>query len=292
MRKNLKKVNFRRFDMDYKDETLDAYFREIDKIPLLTAEEEKNLAEKARKGSKSAKTRLVNANLRFVVAIAKSYRNCGLELPDLISEGNIGLLAAVEHFDVSKGYKFISYAVWWIRQSIKKALGEKGRAIRLPLNKVDDIYQIERLRSLIDADKAEEEQIAEISKILGMKADYIRNLLSLNQDIISLSAPVTAENEDTVIGDTFKDEAYPGPEQETIDSAMRNDVDGVLKTLKPRTERILRMRYGIGGYKAMSLKEIGEECGLSRERVRQIENSAVQTLRSPSRRKRLEPYIA
>lgn len=278
--------------MKYNDETMDAYLKDLNRIPLLTADEEKDLAVKAAAGSKTAKNKLVNANLRFVVAIAKTYQNRGFELMDLISEGNIGLMSAVDHFDVSKGYKFISYAVWWIRQSIQKALSDRSRAIRLPSNKVNELYQIEKARTLVESDKAEEEQTREIAKILGMKTSYVRDLLNFNRDMISLDAPIDAEKGGAVFGDTFRDEINPTPEQEALTSALKRDVDGALKTLKPKAERVLRMRYGLNGYKPMSLKEIGDECGLTKERIRQIEKTAVQTLQSPSRRRRLEAYVA
>ena len=278
--------------MKYNDETMEAYLKDLNRIPLLTAEEEKDLAQKAAAGSKSAKNKLVNANLRFVVAIAKTYQGRGFELMDLISEGNLGLIAAADHFDVSKGYKFISYAVWWIRQSIQKALSDKSRAIRLPMNKVSEIYQIEKARSLVENDKAEEEQIREIAKILGMKPAYVRDLVNLNKDLISLDAPLSDDKGSAVFGDTFKDEINPTPEQMAMETALKNDVDSTLKTLKPKAERVIRMRYGIGGYKAMSLKEIGDECGLTKERIRQIEKGAVQMLQAPSRKRRLEAYVA
>ncbi|MCR4821826.1 MAG: RNA polymerase sigma factor RpoD/SigA [Treponema sp.] len=278
--------------MKFNDETMDAYLKDLNRIPLLTAEEEKELAQKAAKGSKSAKNKLVNANLRFVVAIAKTYQGRGFELMDLISEGNIGLMTAVDHFDVSKGYKFISYAVWWIRQSIQKAISDRSRAIRLPMNKVNELYQIEKARTLVEADKAEEEQTKEIAKILGMKTSYVRDLLNFNRDTISLDAPLDADKSTSSVGDSFKDTVNPTPEQEALNSALKNDVDSALKTLKPKAERVIRMRYGLSGYKPMSLKEIGDQCGLTKERIRQIEKSAVQTLQSPSRRRRLEAYVA
>ena len=278
--------------MKYDDETITAYMKDLSRIPLLTAEEEKELAIKAAAGSRSARNKLVNANLRFVIAIAKTYQNRGFELADLISEGNIGLMTAVDHFDVSKGYKFISYAVWWIRQSIQKALSDRSRPIRLPMNKVNDLYQIEKARSLVENDKAEEEQVKEIAKILGMKDSYVRDLLNFNRDMISLDAPVDSTKSEAVFGDTFKDEINPSPEQSVISAALKSDVDDALKTLKPKAERVIRMRYGLNGYKPMSLKEIGDKCGLTKERIRQIEISAVQTLRSPSRKRRLEAYVA
>ncbi len=278
--------------MKFDDEMMDLYLKDINRIPLLTAEEEKKLAVEARNGSKSAKNKLVNANLRFVVAIAKTYQGRGFELMDLISEGNLGLMTAVDHFDVSKGYKFISYAVWWIRQSIQKAIYDRSRAIRLPMNKVNELYQIEKARTMVETDMAEDEQITEIAKILGMEASYVRNLLNFNRDMLSLDAPIDSTKSDAVMGDIYKDEINPTPEQAAMEDALKNDVDGALKTLKPKAERVLRMRYGLGGYKAMSLKEIGDACGLTKERIRQIEKGAVQMLKSPSRRRRLEAYVA
>ena len=278
--------------MKFDDEMMDLYLKDINRIPLLTAEEEKKLAVEARNGSKSAKNKLVNANLRFVVAIAKTYQGRGFELMDLISEGNLGLMTAVDHFDVSKGYKFISYAVWWIRQSIQKAIYDRSRAIRLPMNKVNELYQIEKARTMVETDMAEDEQITEIAKILGMEAGYVRNLLNFNRDMLSLDAPIDSTKSDAVMGDIYKDEINPTPEQAAMEDALKNDVDGALKTLKPKAERVLRMRYGLGGYKAMSLKEIGDACGLTKERIRQIEKGAVQMLQSPSRRRRLEAYVA
>ena len=278
--------------MKYDDETISAYMKDLSRIPLLTAEEEKELAKKAAEGNHAAKNKLVNANLRFVIAIAKSYQGRGFELADLISEGNLGLMAAVDHFDVSKGYKFISYAVWWIRQSIQKALSDRSRAIRLPSNKVTEIYQIEKARSLVDNDNTEEMQVSEIAKILGMKPSYVRDLLNFNREMVSLDAPIDSTKSEAVFGDTYKDEINPTPEENAISSALKSDVDTTLKTLKPKAERVIRMRYGLNGYKPMSLKEIGDECGLTKERIRQIELSAVQTLKSPSRRRRLEAYVA
>ncbi|MBQ9622726.1 MAG: sigma-70 family RNA polymerase sigma factor [Treponema sp.] len=278
--------------MKFDDEMMDLYLKDINRIPLLTAEEEKKLAVEARNGSKSAKNKLVNANLRFVVAIAKTYQGRGFELMDLISEGNLGLMTAVDHFDVSKGYKFISYAVWWIRQSIQKAIYDRSRAIRLPMNKVNELYQIEKARTMVETDMAEDEQITEIAKILGMEASYVRNLLNFNRDMLSLDAPIDSTKSDAVMGDIYKDEINPTPEQAAMEDALKNDVEGALKTLKPKAERVLRMRYGLGGYKAMSLKEIGDACGLTKERIRQIEKGAVQMLQSPSRRRRLEAYVA
>ena len=211
---------------------------------------------------------------------------------DLIGEGNLGLIEAVDHFDVSKGYRFISYAVWWIRQSIKKALSDRSRAIRLPMNKVNEIYQIEKARTFISSDKTEDEQNKEIAKILGMKPSYVRDLLNFNREMLSFDAPIDSSKSEDVFGDTYKDEINPTPEQIAMNTALKEDVNDALRTLKPRAESVIRMRYGLNGHKPMSLKEIGDECGLTKERIRQIEKTAVQMLKAPSRRNRLEAYVA
>lgn len=278
--------------MKYEDETITAYMEDLSRIPLLTADEERDLAQKAARGSKAAKNRLVSANLRFVIAVARTYQNLGLDLADLISEGNIGLMSAVDHFDVSKGYKFISYAVWWIRQSIQKALSETGRAIRLPSNKVNELCRIEKARSLLEPDRAEEEQTREIARILGMKPSYVRELLNLGRDPLSMDAPTGESGNGVPLGELFQDEVNPTPEQAAFADALKTEVNVALKTLKPKSENVIRMRYGLNGYRPMTLKEIGDACGLTKEGVRQIEVSAKQTLSRPSLRRRLESYVA
>lgn len=279
--------------MKYEDETMSIYMKDINRFPLLSVEEEKELAVKAREGSRAARNKLVNSNLRFVITVAKTYQGRGMELIDLISEGNLGLLSAVEHFDVDKGFRFISYAVWWIRQSIQKALCDKSRAIRLPMNKINELGQIERARTLVDSDKAEEQQIAEIAEILGTEAGKIKEMMNLNKEIISLDAPLDASSKSgAVFGEKISDELNAGPEETAIENAMKNDVNKAVESLKPAAARILKMRYGLGGSKPMSLSEIGGICGLTKERIRQIEKGAVQKLQMPGRRKRLESYVA
>lgn len=279
--------------MKYEDETVSIYMKDINRFPLLSVEEEKELAVKAREGSRAARNKLVNSNLRFVITVAKTYQGRGMELIDLISEGNLGLLSAVEHFDVNKGFRFISYAVWWIRQSIQKALCDKSRAIRLPMNKINELSQIERARSLVDSDKAEEQQIEEIAEILGTEAGKVKEMMNLNKDIISLDAPLDSSSKTgAVFGEKISDDMNSGPEETAIENAMKKDVNEAVESLKPAAARILRMRYGLGGAKPMSLSEIGGICGLTKERIRQIEKGAVQKLQMPSRRKRLESYVA
>ena len=279
--------------MKNEDETITLYMNDLKKIPLLTPEEEKDLAEKAAKGSAAAKNKLVKSNLRFVITIAKTYQGHGLDLADLISEGNLGLINAVDHFDVTKGYRFISYAVWWIRQSIQKALCDKSRAIRLPMNKVNELAQIQKAKAIVGNDKAEEQQIAEIAMMLNMSEEKVRNMLNLDKEVISLDAPIdTSSSDGDSFGATFKDEENAGPEERAIAKAMKADVESAVNTLKPTAQKVLRMRYGLNGGKPMSLSEVGAVVGLTKERIRQIEKGAVQTLQLPSRRQKLESYVA
>ena len=279
--------------MKHDDETISFYLNDIKNIPLLTQDEEKKLAEEAVKGSLEAKNKLVKSNLRFVITIAKSYQGRGLELSDLISEGNIGLMTAVDHFDVSKGYRFISYAVWWIRQSIQKALCDKSRAIRLPMNKVSELAQVQKAKAIVGSDKAEAQQISEMAAILSMSEEKVRDMLKLDKDIISLDAPIDNDAKDSdSFGAGFKDEINAGPEERAIESAMKSDVASAVNTLKPTAQKVLRMRYGLNGLKPMSLSEVGAVVGLTKERIRQIEKGAIQTLQLPSKKRRLEAYVA
>ena len=195
------------------DENLGIYLKEINKIPLLNHEEETELAIKAKNGDKAAKDKIVNANLRFVINVAKKYQNRGLELGDLISEGNIGLLTAIEKFDVTKGYHFISYAVWWIRQTILKAICEKGRAIRIPMNRMNELVQIEKAKKLVHGKKSENEEIETIAKMLGMEKQHVNEMLEINRDMISLDAQVENKDGDIgTVGDFVKDEKYSNVE--------------------------------------------------------------------------------
>ena len=275
------------------DDVLSMYLKEINKIPLLTREEEVELCEKARKGDKAAKDKIINANLRFVVKVAKKYQNHGLDLTDLISEGNIGLINAIEKFEPSRGYHFISYAVWWINQSILKAVSEKSRAIRLPLNRANELVRIEYASNLINGTLSESEEVEQIAEMLNMPESKVRELLAISNGMVSLDAKVSAsENDNSVVGDYYEDETYAKPEEHTVEVALKDDVDSLLKTLRPNEQKVIRLRYGLGGYKPMSLQEIGEECNLTKERVRQIEKKAIFRLQNPSRIKRLEGYLA
>ncbi len=275
------------------DSTISIYLKEINKIPLLSYEEETELAKKAAAGDKLAKNKIVNANLRFVINVAKKYQRKGLELEDLISEGNIGLLTAIDKFDVSKGYHFISYAVWWIRQSILKAICEKSRAIRLPQNKANELVQIERAMKTIKDKVSEEQEFSEIAAMLNMDASHVRELLEISRDMASLDADVAGkDNSVTTLGAMLEDKAHVLPEDFVINKEMQKDLNNVLSTLKPAEAEVLKMRYGIGVEKPMSLKEVGDKFNLTKERIRQIEKHALVRMQHPTRARRLESYVA
>lgn len=280
-----------------KDENiLSIYLKEINRIPLLSAEEETELAVKARAGDKLAKEKIVNANLRFVVSIAKKYQKKGIELEDLISEGNIGLLTAIEKFDVNKGYRFISYAVWWIRQSIMKAICEKSRSIRLPLNRANELVQIEHAKKAVAAygeNLSEEQELNEVANLLNMDQKHVREMLAISKDMVSLDMQVSGKDSSvTTFGEMIEDTIFEQPEEKSIANAMTSDLNEVIDTLKPAEAKVLRMRYGLTGKKPMSLKEIGDEFSLTKERIRQIEIHALKRMQHPVRSRRLESYIA
>jgi RNA polymerase primary sigma factor len=260
---------------------------------MISHEEEVELAQKAQAGDKAAKDKLVNANLRFVVNVAKKYQNHGLDLTDLISEGNLGLLTAVDKFDVTKGYHFISYAVWWIRQSILKAICEKSRAIRLPLNRANELVQIEHARKVVGTKKTEQQEYEEIGAMLNMEPAHVRDMINISREMISLDAETNdTDNGHSKVSDFFEDNAYDRPEEKAIEKSMHEEIDNVIDTLRPNEARVIRMRYGLNGAKPMSLKEVGEECDLTKERIRQIEKHAIVRLQHPTRARRLEAYVA
>lgn len=275
------------------DSILAMYLKDINKIPLLTHEEETELALKAAAGDNEAKKKIVNSNLRFVVNVAKKYQNHGLDLTDLISEGNIGLLTAIDRFEVSKGYHFISYAVWWIRQSILKAICEKSRSIRLPLNRANELVQIEHARKVLSGNKTEEQEITEVAKMLNMSLSHVREMINISRDMVSLDAEVgNSDHDRTTLGDFVEDTATPQPDEKILAEAMSNDIAAVLDTLKPNEAKVLRLRFGLNGAKPMSLKEVGDICNLTKERIRQIEKHAITRMQHPTRLRRLEAYVA
>ncbi len=275
------------------DSTISMYLKEINKIPLLSYEEETELAKKVAAGDKVAKNKIVNANLRFVVNVAKKYQKKGLELEDLISEGNIGLLTAIDKFDVTKGYHFISYAVWWIRQSILKAICEKSRAIRLPQNRANELVQIEHARKTIKDNLSEEQEFAEIAAMLNMDVTHVRELVEISREMASLDSEISGKDNSTItLGSMIEDTTNDQPEDLIINKEMQKDINNVLSTLKPAEAEVLKMRYGIGVEKPMSLKEVGDKFNLTKERIRQIEKHALVRMQHPTRTRRLECYVA
>ena len=275
------------------DEVLALYLKEINRIPLLTHEEETELAVQAKNGSKAAKDKIVRANLRFVVNVAKKYQNRGMDLRDLISEGNIGLMTAIDRFDVSMGYHFISYAVWWIRQSITKALSEKTGDVRLPLNRVNELSQIRKAKKAVGSQRTEEEEIRMIGEMLNLEPSHIRDMLNISKDFISLDAPVASgESGKSTVGDFIEENRYANPDEEVMYKSMQEDINDVLDTLKPNEQQVIRLRYGLDGDKPKSLKEIGDICNLTKERIRQIEKHAIVRLQHPTRSRRLASYVA
>ena len=248
------------------DNILLMYLKDINRIPLLSREEEIELAQKAAQGDEAAKNKIVNANLRFVVNVAKKYQNHGLDLLDLISEGNIGLLTAIERFDVSKGYHFISYAV---------------------------LVQIEQARKEIATDKTEEEELQEVAEMLHMDPRHVHDLLNISRDMVSLDVPVnTGDNTNTSVGDFIVDGNHQTPEEAMMEISMKEEIDSVLNALTEKEATVLRYRFGLNGNKSMSLKEVGDKFNLTKERIRQIEKKAIKRLQTPSYAARLEAYVA
>jgi len=277
-----------------KDENIvSLYLKDINRIPLLSREEETNLALRAADGDKEAKDKIVSANLRFVVSIAKKYQNNGLDLLDLVNEGNIGLLTAIERFDVSKGYHFISYAVWWIRQAILKAISEKTKMIRLPLNRVNELMQIEKARKELSGGKSEEEELREVAEMVYMKPEQVKELLAISRDLLSLDSTIRFDSSDsTTIGDIVEDGRYESPEEVAVYENMKDEIDEVMQTLTERERDVLAYRFGLNGKPSMSLKEVGDVFNLTKERIRQIEKKAIKRLQHPSRSARLESFVA
>ena len=267
------------------------YLREINKIPLLAREEEVELAQEIRKGSKEAKEKLINANLRFVVSVARKYQNQGLSLDDLISEGNIGLITAVDKFDVDRGYHFISYAVWWIRQSILKALYEKSRMIRLPFNKTNGLMQIEKAKREIYRTKGGPATIEEIADYLGIDEKRIADLINISKSTESLDTPISMNEDDGTIIDYMENNNMDHPDHIMLVRHIQDEIRNVLSTLSEKESAIIKYRFGLECEKPHTLKEIGEKYHLTKERIRQIQNKAINRLRSSTRRQILETFV-
>jgi RNA polymerase primary sigma factor len=276
-----------------RDNILNIYLNEINKVVLMTKEEEKFHARRAAEGNKESKEKLINANLRFVVHVAKNYQHMGLQLEDLINEGNIGLIKAIEKYDVKKGYRFISYAVWWIRQRILRALHEKSRLIRLPVNKICNISRIERVREELEDKKGIEAKIEEIAKQLNLDKECVSDLIKISHDMLSLDSPAFNETEsETPLCDFIEDSMTKSPAESAIDSSLKDDIKTILEELEPREADILKHRFGINGKKAGSLEEVGNRFHITKERVRQILKRAIEKLKNNPRIQQLRNYLS
>jgi RNA polymerase primary sigma factor len=271
---------------------LGMYFNDLRRIPLLSREEEDKAARAAAQGDLVARERLINSNLRFVVTIAKKYQGLGIPLADLINEGNVGLIGAVEKFDVERGYHFISYAVWWIRQSILKALYEKSRFIRLPVNQTSDLIHIVKVKKLLAGDSSVENEVQEIAQLLNIKEHYIEDIMAISREVVSLEKMVASDTGPLPLGNSVIDNRYDAPEQAVMKKSLENDIEELLGTLSYKEAEIIRLHFGLGNHAPLSLQEIGERFNLTKERVRQIEQKALSRLKHLSRRVKLAAYVA
>ncbi len=270
-------------------QSLDKYLQEISKEDLISVEEEVELAQRIRKGDRRALERLTRANLRFVVSVAKQYQNQGLTLPDLINEGNMGLIKAAEKFDETRGFKFISYAVWWIRQSILQAIAEQSRIVRLPLNQVGSVNKINRMLNKFEQENERRPSIDEISEHVDLPKDKIDEALSVNSRHVSVDAPF-AEGEDNTLLDVLVGEDTPTTDRELVMESLRSEINSALKILSPRERSIIEAFFGIN-QSEKTLEEIGSKYGLTRERVRQIKEKAIRRLRDNTQNKLLKSYL-
>lgn len=275
---------------DFTDSSISWYLDQINRIPLLTREQEDTLARAARDGNEKAKDELIKSNLRFVVSIAKKYQTSGISLLDLINEGNLGLIKAAEKFDPDRGYHFISYAVWWIRQSIMLAISQKASLIRLPLNRTADLQKIERVHKKLENKFGREPLASEIAEELDMDNEEINHLRNITQDFVSLDSTL-GDSEDTTILDMIVDPKADSPDVMVVEESLVSSLNEVLATLTDSEKEILCMRYGLNGYEPMSLQQIGDRFNLSKERIRQIEKKAIRRLRHPSRSAKLKSFM-
>ena len=272
------------------NQSLDKYLTEIAKVDLITADEEVELAKRIKAGDHKALEKLCKANLRFVVSVAKQYQNNGMTLGDLINEGNLGLIKAAQRFDETRGFKFISYAVWWIRQSIMQALAEQSRIVRLPLNRVGSLNKISKTMSALEQKYQREPTVDELALVLEMTADEIQNNLNLRGRKISMDAPFV-QGEDNSLLDVLEDEAGETPDSGLMESSLRTEVKRALSTLTTREAEVIALYYGLNGSHAMTLEEIGDHFDLTRERVRQIKEKGTRKLRDSARSKGLKAYL-
>ena len=270
--------------------SLDKYLQEIGKVDLITAEEEVELAQKVKQGDQLALERLTKANLRFVVSVAKQYQNQGLTLPDLINEGNLGLIKAAQRFDETRGFKFISYAVWWIRQSILQALAEQSRIVRLPLNKIGSINKINKTYAFLEQSHERPPSAEEIAKELDMTINDVKESMKNSGRHVSMDAPLV-EGEDSNLYDVLRSGESPNPDKELIHESLRTEIVRALETLTSREADVIKLYFGLGENHPMTLEEIGETFDLTRERVRQIKEKAIRRLKHTSRSKILKTYL-
>ena len=266
------------------------YLKEIGKVPLLTAEEEIELAKKMEQGDEDAKKRLAEANLRLVVSIAKRYVGRGMLFLDLIQEGNLGLIKAVEKFDYRKGYKFSTYATWWIRQAITRAIADQARTIRIPVHMVETINKLIRVSRQLLQELGREPTPEEIAEEMDMSVERVREILKISQEPVSLETPI-GEEEDSHLGDFIQDDNVPVPAEAAAQTLLKEQLDEVLDTLTEREQKVLRLRFGMNDGRARTLEEVGKEFDVTRERIRQIEAKALRKLRHPSRSRKLKDYL-
>ena len=270
--------------------SLDKYLQEIGRVDLITAEEEVELAQRIKAGDELALEKLTKANLRFVVSVAKQYQNQGLSLPDLINEGNLGLIKAARRFDETRGFKFISYAVWWIRQSILQALAEQSRIVRLPLNKIGSINKINKAFAQLEQELERPPTPAEVAVVVDLTEDEVKQSLKNSGRHVSMDAPLV-EGEDSNMYNVIGSEDSPNPDEGLMVDSLRQEIERSLATLTPREGEVIRAYFGLNGEHAMTLEEIGEAFDLTRERVRQIKEKAIRRLKHTSRSKILKTYL-
>ena len=270
--------------------SLDKYLQEIGKVDLITADEEVELAQRIKAGDQRALEKLTKANLRFVVSVAKQYQNQGLTLPDLINEGNLGLIKAAKRFDETRGFKFISYAVWWIRQSILQALAEQSRIVRLPLNKIGSINKINKMYAFLEQENERPPSAEEIAKKLDMTVNDVKESMKNSGRHVSMDAPLI-EGEDSNLYDVLNAGESPNPDKSLLHESLRIEINRALETLTPREADVVKLYFGLGEHQPMTLEEIGETFDLTRERVRQIKEKAIRRLKHTSRSKILMTYL-
>ncbi len=272
------------------DDPVKVYLKEIGKVPLLTPEEEIDLAIRIKEGDAAAKKRLSEANLRLVVSIAKRYLGRGMQFLDLIQEGNLGLIKAVEKFYYTKGFKFSTYATWWIRQAITRAIADQARTIRIPVHMVETINKVKKVSSQLLHENGHEPSAEDIADVLDMPVDKVREIMRVAQEPVSLETPI-GEEEDSHLGDFIPDDDAPAPADAASHTLLREQLYEVLGTLTPREEKVLRLRFGLEDGRSRTLEEVGKEFNVTRERIRQIEAKALRKLRHPSRSKRLKDFL-